>query len=958
MRRFIERFEDVCAQIGDRMLIEDGEEELSYAQADDESARVYRYLKEQGIGRETFVHVFLPRKVHFISCVIGVWKAGAAFLLTDDTYPADRVAFMREDVGCVLVIDQALFDRIVAGYEPLGGFEPTDPHDAAYAVYTSGSTGTPKGVLHEYGNVDQCAQFVPDHNDLAEYRYGFVPPLHFVAGVMTVIQRTMLGSSLYLVSGALLRDYERFIRFIEEKQLDGIYLPPSYLRIYRHPAACLKDAATGSEPANGLYYEGGVPRIVNTYGMSEAGFFVLRKVLDHAYDVAPVGKPCMPIRMGLLGEDGQEVEGAGEGELFFENEYVRGYINRPDLTAQAFRDGIYYTGDICRRDESGDYYVVGRNDDMIKINGNRVEPAEIEAAIKRLTGLTQVVAKGFDEAGRSFICAYFLRNEAEAAGLLTDGELAIDTEALKQILPAYMIPTYYVGLEAFPINTNGKLVRKELAAPETAPMSREYVEPQNDTEAYIATKMAEVLGLERVGVTEDFYQLGGDSLACIKLVSLCDELSLSAADVYELRTPRAIAAHCASMSKTDADAAEREAESMELPLLLTQEQHIDLQRCAPDSRFLNMIRLWRIKDDVDLDRLARAVDQTIAAHPALCTRYMEGPDGTVTQRYDASLFAPCERVKVSEEEFHATIGQINRSFDLIDGRLYDCAIYQTERAAYLLFNVHHAIADGSSMHLILDEFFERYEDEAYQAAPDRYFSIVRDLVDARQTERYAEVSSHYDELCARERLAECPRWLAKDHESELRENGVIMDLEAFERRQGLTPTLFMTAVLVALARVDGTGQAMVSSVYATRDNRDRMAAAGILLTPVVVFARVDEDTDPAALVASVEEQHRYGSAHPECPLASRIEKSFDITRFMYQKDMVMSGSKVDDLFEKAYPVEVIDRMTGTLSVAIVDNTGSDRIGLAVRYDSGCYEAEHIERFVKLLRESVTWLEGV
>ena len=132
MRRFIERFREMCERVSDRTMIVYGQDALSYAQVDEESARVYRYLKEHGIGRECFVHVFMPKRAHFASAMIGVWKAGCALMLTEDTYPADRVRFMRNDLGCALVLDQELFDHIMAECQPLAGHEDVDDHDAAY----------------------------------------------------------------------------------------------------------------------------------------------------------------------------------------------------------------------------------------------------------------------------------------------------------------------------------------------------------------------------------------------------------------------------------------------------------------------------------------------------------------------------------------------------------------------------------------------------------------------------------------------------------------------------------------------------------------------------------------------------------------------------------------------------------------------------------------------------------
>nr|MCR5211801.1 AMP-binding protein [Lachnospiraceae bacterium] len=382
MGRYLERVFEVIQSEADRPFFVDGDQSITYGEVGQESGKIYRYLRSKGIGKEDFVQIIVKKDIHFYSCMLGVWRAGAAFVINEAGYPKERLEFIGKDLHAKLVLDQPLFETIMVEQEPLSGYEETDPHDACYAVYTSGSTGNPKGVLHEYGNLDQSMEsFFPMAQEYLHYRNGFVPPLNFVASILESVVSTACAMTNFMVSGEMLRDYNALTKFIAEERIDRIYLPPSYIRIYKKPAECLKVVQTGSEPANGLYYEGGIPEIVNTYSMSEAGFCVLRTTLDRAYDVAPVGFPGLAgIKYELIDDDGKVVEGAGQGELCFANEYVRGYINLPEQTSKAFVDGMYHTADICRRDETGAYFVVGRNDDMIKINGNRIEPAEIEAA--------------------------------------------------------------------------------------------------------------------------------------------------------------------------------------------------------------------------------------------------------------------------------------------------------------------------------------------------------------------------------------------------------------------------------------------------------------------------------------------------------------------------------------------------------------------------------------------------
>ena len=549
MKRFMDLYWETVDKCQDTVAISCENESLTYGELDEASAKIYSYLKSKQIGRETFVQIVLRRGVRIPAAVMGVIKAGAAFMVLEDTYPADRIRFIYEDCGCRLLLDDALYLEIMKNAAVLSGNEEADPHDACYAVYTSGSTGNPKGVLHEYGNIEQACKSFETWYDADIQNCAIFAPFYFVAGIIDIFHYITRGRTTYIVPHDMTRDFVAVKRFITDNNIQEIFLPPSYLRIYEDPSPALKVLYTGSEPANGLSYHD-KPTLINFYALSESGFVVLQSNLRKPYDVAPVGTALLDeINVCLLDEDGNVVTGEGQGELCFVNEYVRGYINLPELTKRAFRCGLFHTGDLVRRDKDGVSYVTGRFDDMIKINGNRVEPVEIESHVKRLTGLEQVIARGFAEPDRSYICLYYLTDEARRKGLINNGELSIDREKLERLIPDYMMPTYYIGLDSFPRTATGKIYRKGLKAPEIRDYKSEYVAPDTDIERFLCRKMAETLKLEKVSALDDFFSLGGDSMRAITFISLCAEagVNISHRDLYDHRTPRALAAICGDL---------------------------------------------------------------------------------------------------------------------------------------------------------------------------------------------------------------------------------------------------------------------------------------------------------------------------------------------------------------------------------------------------------------------------
>ena len=348
------------------------------------------------------------------------------------------------------------------------------------------------------------------------------------------------GNSIYILSYAIIKDVTAFNKLIAEENISESFMSPSLLKVYKNIPANLRLIYTGSDKVSDIYF----PNVIlkNGYGMSETGFFVSCFTVDKPYRRTPIGKNNFGLEILILNENGKKLLNGEQGEICFENKHFRGYINLPEQTEKVLRDRIFHTGDFGYKDENGNLIISGRKDDMIKIHGNRIEPTEIEIAAKEILGVNNIIAKGFSVEGSAFVAIYGLTSEI--GGRFDEKNIPSLREKLSKRLPEYMIPTYYLTLEKFPLNANGKVTRKLFPAPEIKNQVSEYLPPVTETEKIICEKMSAVLGINKIGRNVDFYQMGGDSLKTILFVTECNDFAIQRSDVYKYRTPEKIAAFC------------------------------------------------------------------------------------------------------------------------------------------------------------------------------------------------------------------------------------------------------------------------------------------------------------------------------------------------------------------------------------------------------------------------------
>jgi len=594
----VDLFQDQVLQTPLHTAVVYEQDRLTYLDLDQKSNRLAHYLVNRGVKTGDIVALMVEPSVERMTAMLGILKAGAAYLPIDTDNPSDRVAYMVEECKASFVITRSLWidktglgrDTQILDIDNPALFEASDqpphvsisPQDRLYIIYTSGTTGKPKGVQVTHGNLVNYVSWFSKKNRLTpQDRTVLSSSFAFDLGYTAVYSSLLCGGQLHLLSKESYYHTEKYLAYARENKITYLKITPSFFSLMiTHPdfsRETLKDLrlivlggeAIRTHDIERLHQSAPHIRVMNHYGPTEAAIGCVAQHID--WDLLPqyimnptIGRPisntCVyildsrlkPVPVGLPGE--LTVTGIG---------LSKGYLDQPLLTAEKFipnpytelapssfrefTSHLYKTGDLARWMPDGTIQFLGRIDKQIKIRGYRVEPAEIENTLLKIEGIKEaVVIPSEDGRGGKTLCAYLVPSdpigvdnpsmsyidnsqkllevqepfhEKVLGGQKSIGELK---ERLLETLPEYMVPTYFVWIDAVPLTQNNKIDKRRLPVPEDsvqAETGREYTAPRNPVEKQVADIWQEVLGRERIGVTENFFELGGHSIMMIQTMS-------------------------------------------------------------------------------------------------------------------------------------------------------------------------------------------------------------------------------------------------------------------------------------------------------------------------------------------------------------------------------------------------------------------------------------------------------
>jgi amino acid adenylation domain-containing protein len=549
-------FEAQVAQHPDAQAVILDDAALTYRELNARANQLAHYLQAHGVGPNTLVAVELDRSFELVIAILGVLKAGGAFLPLDPSYPPARLAFMLDDAqpAAVLVADTTL-PRLRASAPPrlinldsdwpaIARYPDHNPvsvataDSLAYVIYTSGSTGQPKGTLLAHRGWCNLTAFQRAAFDLQPgKRVLQFAALSFDASVWELGMALGNGATLVLARAELLRSGLELLRLMQTAQVTTVTLPPSLLAVL--PPTDLPQletvvAAGEACPAALAARWADGRRFFNAYGPTETTVCAtIHRCAADAASNPPIGRPLPNVTCYVLDRQQQPVPVGAPGELYVGGAGVaQGYLNRPELTAERFvaspfrpDERLYRTGDLVRYRPDGDLEFLGRIDQQVKLRGFRIELEEIAAVLREQAAVQDalVLACAAGSGDDQRLVAYVLRTPATADAAAPDD--AASASALRAVagarLPAYMVPAAFVFLDAWPLTPSGKIDRAALPSPERADQgaTQPYVAPRTEAEATLAQICAELLGLKRVGAEDSFFALGGHSLLATQLLA-------------------------------------------------------------------------------------------------------------------------------------------------------------------------------------------------------------------------------------------------------------------------------------------------------------------------------------------------------------------------------------------------------------------------------------------------------
>lgn len=996
----IDLFEEQAQKHPENLALECGEEKLTFGQLSALSNHIASYLREvKGVGTGDLVGLMLDREKYLVPFILGVLKAGAAYVPIDPNYPENRVTAIINNSSLKVLITRARHQELVATSAALIDLDeylediikfPVEPvsqklksKNLAYVLYTSGSTGTPKGVMIEHRSLANYITWAAGNyvkNEKATF------PLY------TSISFDLTTTSIFtpLITGNKIMVYEEndsnFIeKIITSEDVDVIKLTPSHLKIVNDGLDSdslskkrTKKLIVGGEIfptqlAKDIYQKfRGKVEIYNEYGPTEATVGCMIHKFDQRETTTSVsiGHPINNTQIYLLNESLEHVPTGMIGELFISGDNLaRGYVGGDELTDQHFIENpfikgkkMYKTGDVAVRCFNGELVFKGRKDDQVKINGHRVELGEIEKHLLSHDSIKEAIVTTREEDENEYTVAYYVASS----------RIEIDdlNSHLSESLPPYMVPHFYMHLDQMPLNSHGKLDKKALPQPEIE-IEEERVMPVNSIEERLVRIWSEVLKLDEshISVTKSFLDLGGHSLKIVLMLNRvlkAFDVLVPINDFFNYQTVRDLAIHIQSRETKKYAAIEKTASKEYYQLSSAQKRLYFLYEIDKPSIAYNGGTSVLMEGDLNKDKINNAFQHLIARHDILRTSFVT-ISGEPVQRISPQVDFEIENLSTTEDGVQAFLEGFTRPFDLGEAPLIRVGLIETSPEKHILtVDVHHIIGDGVSQQILIKEFMDIYNEKKlpepalqFQDYAEWQQSESQEKEIAKQKEFWLNEFS--GEIPAIELLTDYTRPLVKSYEG----NSISFDfskeetikLRSVAEREGVTMfTILFAFYNILLSKISNQDDIVVGVPVSGRSHPDLESMVGFIINVLPLRSRFQSDLVFKEFLSSVGSKvlsYFDNQAYPYEELIDALNVKRDKGRnplfdvmFVFQNvkesALKIPGIKLEPLRET--------RTTSKFDMSLSVFEDVDQISFRLEYSAKLFKPETIKRFKSYFRK--------
>lgn len=750
-------FEAQAASRKDSIAVVCGDDSITYNELNYRSNQLANHLRKRGVGRESIVGIMLDKSIEAIIAILGVTKAGGAFMPVDLSYPKERITYIFEDSQAQYMISAGTrWEDIDAHHISIhdkqldleaGDNLPdhSDPENLAYIIYTSGTTGKPKGVMVEHtGLVNLRDYFIDTYKVTPNDTVLQFANLVFDASVWELVMGILTGARLCVITKEIALDLNCFVEEMNKHQVTVATLPPQYWNEISSRELALRLLITAGSESNVQLIEALEPSLVyyNAYGPTETTVCATDWLYERDNEIPnkiPIGKPIPNMQIYIMNHNtlcGKGITGelciAGVG-------LARGYLNKPELTAEKFIDNpfgsgkLYRTGDYASWLEDGNIAFYGRIDHQVKIRGHRIEIGEVENQLVSHNNVNSaVVTTEVDNNGNLSLSAYLVVDKT-----VTISEIRA---FMNDRVPAYMIPTMFYVLDSIPLNINGKVdIHKLAELGRKLESDNEYAEPSTDTERKLERIWRELLGVDRVSIHDHFFEIGGDSIISMQVIAkAADEgIRIELKSFYEDKCIEQMA-----LNATSAETIQCDQGDVTGTYELTPIQEWFFNQGFEEHNHWNQSVSLELKENMEPIVLNAALNEVCRQHDVLRTKVVAGN----TNRYAEIIpFTYSERLKIVEisvgdiweQRMQTALMELQKSLTLETGEVFKglLMIDATRSIRRLVLTAHHLVCDAVSYRIIIEDLFNFYQALSAQGQvtpPPKTSSFIRWSAEAKE----------------------------------------------------------------------------------------------------------------------------------------------------------------------------------------------------------------------------------